>query len=235
MPEPVVPLRFVALGIGDAFTSEHNNASVLVVAGEERMLVDVPDPPRKVLWEAGIRAESVTGVFLTHIHGDHANGIEPLGFYFKHVIGRKLPVYSAGEVTAKLLEKLTPSMQKPEDYLECHVLARTTANPVRGLVVEVKRTIHPVECYAYKIHFGGRTLAISADTGWDAGVESFLATGDIILHEVSAVASRYHTPLEKLRTLPDATRRKVRLTHLPDDLGPTGDLAKLEQGKVYEV
>ena len=80
-------LLVVPLGVGDAFTKKWYSTTLLLSAGGKLTLVDIPDPPRKVLHESGTAAgiecgfDKIDDVILTHVHGDHANGLECFGFY----------------------------------------------------------------------------------------------------------------------------------------------------------
>lgn len=78
-------LRIVILGVGDAFTSRHFGSSALVESPSgARLLLDCPDPIHRVLHEGTggrVRVDDIDDVLLTHIHGDHCNGLESFGFW----------------------------------------------------------------------------------------------------------------------------------------------------------
>lgn len=82
--------------------------STLVACGETRVLVDVGLSARETarrLDSLGIRAESVTGIVVTHDHGDHTRGVG----VFSRRFGT--PVYltrPTGEACAKLLKGTVP-------------------------------------------------------------------------------------------------------------------------------
>ncbi len=79
-------MRALILGIGDAFTRRHFSTSALVEAPGGRVLIDCPDLIHRVLHEAttqagwSVDASGVDDVILTHLHGDHCNGLESFAF-----------------------------------------------------------------------------------------------------------------------------------------------------------
>ena len=105
-------LRFVALGVGDAFSALYYSSSLLLIAGdgasESRLLIDFPDPLRKVLREASLtcgldlRIETIHTTLLTHLHGDHVNGLECFGFYKRFIEGKRPALHAAEPVIAEL-------------------------------------------------------------------------------------------------------------------------------------
>jgi ribonuclease BN (tRNA processing enzyme) len=79
-------LRILPLGVGSAFSSRYYGTSCVIQGPGGHILLDCPDPIRKVIREAtersgwSVRAEDLSEVILTHLHGDHSNGLEALGF-----------------------------------------------------------------------------------------------------------------------------------------------------------
>jgi ribonuclease Z len=57
---------------------EHLGPSTLVEAGRQRLVFDVGRGTTIRLEQIGVRAASVTAVFLTHFHSDHTNGLPDL-------------------------------------------------------------------------------------------------------------------------------------------------------------
>jgi phosphoribosyl 1,2-cyclic phosphodiesterase len=103
-------LQFLPLGIGDFFSRYYYSSSFVVLAGNSPILVDCPSPLRKMLHEASTRAgfdlpiEDINHVVLTHLHGDHANGLEEVAFYKRFLQGRKPVLYTIREVAQDLWE-----------------------------------------------------------------------------------------------------------------------------------
>jgi ribonuclease BN (tRNA processing enzyme) len=250
-------LRFIPLGVGDAFSALYYCSSLLVIAGEgpdeARLLVDFPDPIRKVLREASqssgldLRLESIHAAVLSHLHGDHVNGLECFGFYKRFVVRQRPALYVAEPVRAELWDgRLRAAMRQLktaagethtltlDDYFDSRILQPDAANQIAPFQVAIRPTIHHIPCYALRITAGGRTLAYSCDTVFDPALIEWLATGsDLIVHETNY---GMHTPYEALLALPADIRRRMRLIHYPDDFDVgRSQIECLRQGMVYEV
>lgn len=246
-------MRFVPLGVGDAFTALHYSTCLAVEAEGGWLLVDCPHPIRKMMLEAGARsakdvcAERVLGVALTHLHADHASGLEGLAYYFRFVLGKRLPLLVHPRVAARLweghlaagMEQLLPAVgAEPvamglEDYLDVTYLDETKPVTFGPFQAECRATIHHVPTYALRLAAGGRTLGHSADTAFDPSLVDWLAEADVMVHETNFGV---HTPYERLAALPAELRARMRLMHYPDGFDVDGSVIEpLREGAVYEV
>src|SRR5688572_29361272 len=90
----------IVLGAGDAFSALRRTASLLLVADGFRLGIDCPDGYRRVLHDVSARAdrplaiEDVDDMLITHVHGDHMNGLEAFGFYKYFVEKKQLRLYT---------------------------------------------------------------------------------------------------------------------------------------------
>lgn len=246
-------LSFVPLGVGDAFTAIHFSSSMVVECDESQLLVDCPHPIRRMLRDASLAsgrelvAEKLAGVVITHLHADHASGLEGLAYWFHFVAGRRLPVLAHPAVASRLweghlaagMEAILPSPDASciekhlSDWIE--VVPLDEARPVAfgPFAIECRRTIHHVPTTALRIRAAGRCLAHSADTAFDPALLAWLDEGDLIVHETN---HGVHTPYEKLAALPEAMRVKMRLNHYPDEFDAAESVIEaLREGDVYDV
>lgn len=248
-----MPLSFVPLGVGDAFSALHYSACVAVESGGRWLLVECPHPIRKILREgsassgAALDVGTFEAVVLTHLHGDHCSGLEGFGYYSHFVLGRRARVLAHPQVLARLWEgRLAGGMdelaepgtwarvpQTLEDFFEVSALDEGGAVEVGPFSIECRRTRHHVPTTALRIRAGGRTLALSADTAFDPGLLAWLFEANLVLHETGP---GIHTPYAALAALPEAARRRIRLLHFPDDLDLSGgEIEPLVEGRRYVV
>lgn len=242
-------LSFVPLGVGDAFTAHHYSSCLAVQAEGAWLLVDCPHPIRKMMREAGapLDVADVTAVALTHLHADHASGLEGLGYFSFFALGRRARIAAHPDVTARLwdghlaagMEQLTPGAGRPperrrlEDFFELLPLAEGAATQVGPFAIECRFTLHHIPTTAFRIRAGGRCLGYSADTAFDPDLIAWLAEADLVVHETNL---GIHTPYEKLAALPADLRAKMRLIHYPDGFDAAGSVIEpLVQGRRYEV
>ena len=223
-------MDLVILGTGDAFSAKHFGSSAVVLGSGGHVLIDAPDALMRAFASASaatgvhIGPGTINDVLLTHLHGDHANGLEAFGFWrwlewrrTGHPLAR---LHTTSQVAERLWQRLAPSMDQGgtatlADYFELRVLPKTATAHIAGLAVQHRMGRHTVPTCGFRISDGKRTLGWSGDTTWDAGHVEWLATADFIVHETSPAPA--HTPVEYLNALPPELRSKMGLVHMPDD------------------
>lgn len=244
---------FVPLGVGDAFTELHYTSCLALEADGAVLLVDCPHPVRKMMREGSlssgreITAERVTGVVVTHLHADHASGLEGLGYYSRYVLGRRLPLLAHPAVSHRLwpghlaagMEALMPSVHEPpeakelDDYFDLVALDDRRPVTFGPFTIECRLTHHHIPTTALRIRASGRTLGHSSDTSFDPALIEWLSEGDLVIHETNYGV---HTPYARLAELPESTRRKMRLFHYPDHFDlEASSIEPLRQGRAYAV
>ena len=242
-------LELVPLGVGDAFSALYYS-SCLAVGFEGRwILVDCPHPIRKMLREADVDLDldRVEAVALTHLHADHASGLEGYGYFNHFALGRRALIAANPAVSERLwqghlaagMERLwvpgsrAPARRSLGDWFELlplHVGERAAVGPFE---IECRMTRHHVPTTAFRIHAGGRTLSYSADTAFDRDLIDWLAEGDLVVHETNLGV---HTPYEDLAALEAPLRAKMRLIHYPDAFDLEASVIEpLTQGRRYVV
>jgi ribonuclease BN (tRNA processing enzyme) len=245
--------RLICLGCGDAFSARWYSSCLAVQAEGRTLLIDCPHPIRKILSESSasagtpLDARDIDALALTHLHADHASGVEGLGYYAHYHLARTVPLLTHPDVGGALWERqLEVTMGRvngltPDDpsgravgldhYFDLISLSTTRPTRFGPFDVECRQTLHPVPTYALRISAGDRTLGYSADTSFDLELISWLGSADLIVHETNY---GIHTAYESLAALPAPLRAKMRLIHYPDDF----DLEKsaiepLRQGRSY--
>ena len=252
LPDPA-GLLVLPLGVGDAFSALRYSSCVAVGAEGRWLLVDCPHPVQKMLREATTRAGlaldagGIDAVALTHLHADHASGIESLAYWSFFYRRRKLPLLVHPAVSARLwdghlaagMEQLLPAVgadfvrMRLDDYIELLPLDEAASFEYGPFRVECRRTIHHIPTTALRIHGAGRTLGYSADTAFDESLIAWLAEADLVIHETN---HGVHTPYERLAALPAELRAKMRLIHYPDDLPESADaIERLVEGRLYAI
>jgi ribonuclease BN (tRNA processing enzyme) len=246
-------MRVLITGVGDAFPRRRFSTSAVVEGPEGLVLIDCPDPIHRLLHEASQRsgwnvsASNIDDLIITHLHGDHSNGLETFGFWrrlerMKNAGARRPQLHVSEPVARRVWEKLAPAMDMPfgearpstlEDYFDVGMLEPGRVAQVAGLAVQCRFTQHPVPTIGLLLSDGRRTLGWSSDTPFDAEHIDWLSHADVIVHESNLGPS--HTPIERLNALPNELKRRMRLVHLPEDFdAATTDIAILREGEVLE-
>jgi len=240
-------MQLQALGVGDAFTARYWTTCVAVHAEGATLLIDCPHPIRRVLGDGGLDVGDVLAVALTHLHADHASGLEGFGFFSHFVLQRRARLLCHPSVHAELwpghlrggMRQLidahahAPHAHELADFFEVTELSETEAVTVGPFRVEARRTIHHIPTFALRITAGGRRVGWSSDTAFDPGLIAWLADADRLVHETNLGA---HTPYEALAALPAALRDRMWLTHYPDDFDLDASVIEpLVQGRTYSI
>lgn len=250
-----MPLTFVTLGIGNAFSALYYSSCLALHAEQTWLLIDCPHPIRKMMRDASqatslaLDVANVSAVALTHLHGDHISGLEGFAFYFRYALaGRRVPLLAHPDVVSQLWSGhlsaamefsvsepgQPPAQRSFQDFFELTVLDETRAVTFGPFAIECRRTIHSIPTTAFRIRASGRCLGYSADTAHDPGLIEWLAAADVIIHETGPAG--LHTPYEKLAALPTDLRGRMRLIHYPDDFDArTSVIEPLQQGRCYVV
>jgi ribonuclease BN (tRNA processing enzyme) len=243
-------LNFVPFGVGDAFSRKYYSTCLGVTAEGRSILVDCPHPIRKMISES-VKPSAISdlgdidAVVLTHLHADHASGLEGYLFFSRFHLNRKGTIAAHADVLKQLWDghlaagmdqiKVDGEFRKMSlaDYADTIPLDETSPTQIGPFRIECRRTKHHIPTFALKIHAGGASLGYSADTKFDPALIEWLSGADLVIHETN---EGIHTPYEKLATLPEALRQKMRLVHYPDDFDAGASVIELmEQGRVYRI
>ncbi|HEY2155862.1 MAG TPA: MBL fold metallo-hydrolase [Isosphaeraceae bacterium] len=250
-------VRLIPLGVGEAFSARHYTTSLAVGSDDDWLLLDCPHPIRKMLREAsessGVALDlgDIGGVALSHLHADHASGLEDYAYFSFFTLKRKAQLLAHPDISARIwpdllaagMDRAVTRDDQParamtrEDYFD--VIDLVTARPVAfgPFSIECRPTRHSIPATAFRVACGGRSIGFSADTAFDPTLIDWLAPCDLIAHEATtAASSSVHTPLARLAELPEPIRRKLRLIHYPDDLDTAScPIEMLRQGQCYVV
>jgi ribonuclease BN (tRNA processing enzyme) len=239
----------IVLGVGDAFSERYNAASLLLVCDGFHMAIDCPDRYRAVLASTATRCgrelslSDIDHMLVTHVHGDHMNGLEGVAFYKRFYEDKRLRLVASPEVGEVIwTRRLAVSMgtlitdqgrrrMTFEDYFEYIPLNWTKEIVVGPYRIQAYRTLHHVPTSALLIETDSKILGYSSDTAFDPELIRFLEHADIIIHETNLGTA--HTTYAELVALPVHVRAKMRLIHYPDTFNiATSVINVLREGEI---
>lgn len=239
-------------GIGNAFSREHYGTNFLLQKDDFLLAVDCPDSYRNALQDhafghAGeeVDVDAIDAMIITHLHGDHVNGLEMTLAYRRYVAGGKLDLYTSAPAAERLWEgRLEVALGRSyngetydtltsEDYYDLSVIEWGEPIEIGPFEITSRCTTHHLPTMALRITDGEHTLGYSCDTAFDPELIDWLADADLVMHETSFGPG--HTPLNKLMELPAELRQKMLVVHLPEGFEPIDELEFARQGHTYAV
>lgn len=244
-----VTVTFV--GSGDAFGAGGRfQTCILVDAPGFRFVIDFGASSLIALEKLGIAHNSIDGIVLTHIHGDHCGGIPFLLTDAMLGAKRTTPLIIAGprDTEARLTEvceALMPGMHvmTPKfdlTYQEIDVLRPTAVGP---LTVTSYPAAHTGETNptSVRVDVAGKTVAYTGDSAWTKHMPALADGADLLVAECYFYEKpiRFHLNYPDLKEHWDELKAKrIVLTHFSREMMAHKDDVPEEcayDGKVVEL
>jgi ribonuclease BN (tRNA processing enzyme) len=234
-------------GTGSALTPGVYQTQAVISCNGKNLLIDCGGDARNSLKEhAGIGADDIDAVYISHLHGDHVHGLEWLGFC-RYAWGgvQRLPkpkVYGVDRLLVKLwaevlrgtLESIEGQVNTFADYFDLRPLAPNESFVWEGLLFEPVQTVHVMNGRALTDSFGlfvtefvdskpNNRVFFTTDTQFcPTQINAFYNKADVIFHdcETSRFPSGVHAHYNQLVTLPDLVKAKTYLIHYTPGLVP---------------
>lgn len=226
-------MKITFAGVGSAFTDCRYYQSCFVLEeNDKRLMVDCGGDARFSYGELGATNGNIgfwaDGVYITHLHGDHINGLEWLAFcsYFNPQ-APKPKLFIAEELLDPLFSSLRAGIQSLRDhvatldtYFEVHPIKKQ-AFSWEGISFKLIQAHHawnfnqimPV----YGLEFRG--VYFSADTMISDDTLAACRKAEWIFHdcETYPTKSNFHAHYNDLKLLPETIKRKMWLYHYGPD------------------
>ncbi len=238
-------LTIFFVGCGSAFSRSMNQTNLLVVKGDQHLLVDCGTKAPQALHDQKIEPAEIANFLITHTHADHIGGLEEMMMVNRYITGNKPNIIINDEFEDILWNH---SLRGGSAYSEVHEgqpldfkdfwqvirpsrvadIERDTWGARLGeLDIKMPRTKHfPDNAQSWR------------DSFWSCGVlldERVLFTSDTrfdpqllldfderygleyIFHDCQFFTGGVHASLEELATLPASLKRKMVLMHYADN------------------
>jgi ribonuclease BN (tRNA processing enzyme) len=213
---------------------------------DPKFLIDCGSDIRHSLHAAGMSLLDITDVYISHLHGDHAGGLQELGFYqFFHPDALNKPkLYISSFLKGQLWNMLEPSMKSLanqmatlDTYFETRSIAKNNVFQWEKCTFSPVQQIHIMDEFTTVPSFGlrielpdGKIIYFTTDTKYfpDQMME-FYKEATYIFQDCEAIyvkyedetllpiRSRVHSHYEDLKTLDSDIKNKMYLMHLQDN------------------
>jgi ribonuclease Z len=237
-------LNLTYLGTCGNQTATREVTNLLIQGGDQLLVVDAGPSVARQIYRAGHKCSDVTGIVVTHCHGDHSGGFPYLLFsvFYDRLTGspgaEQIHVYALPEVLAGLKAALEFAY-RPENWpfsVVYHPLHEGNASgfelgPIKVDTVPVR---HSVPNIGLRAEVGGGSLAYSSDTVYCDEFVELAKDVDLMIHEAFTSDSRdgafaakgkHATALEAGRAAKASHAKELAMVHLiPTMVGNEGEL-----------
>ena len=210
-------LRVVILGSGTPrLDIDRFSQSILVEAGEEKLLFDTGRGTAIRLSQMNVNLSSINNIFFTHLHSDHIVGFPDVlmtGWVYQrekilNIFGPSGTKKFVENIKNAFNEDIKIRLEKPEK-LKMSGLKTIVKEISDGLVYKSKNVeVHAINvdhgggvehAYGYKINYKDKSVIISGDTNYSEELVNMANDVDILIHEIAAAPSSLINKSEKVR------------------------------------
>jgi ribonuclease Z len=185
-------LRMILLGVGTAVPDQDRENTHMIWEGPDGLLlIDAGGSTYQRILRAGLDPLRLRGVFLTHSHADHINGLAVLLFQLSLAgFKGKLPVYGNAP-TLDLTRRMVASfeLESHQVPVEWIAVAGGQEAPLgdAGYRLRTADTVHSRPCLALRFEdsASGRALVYSADTEPCPAVQALAQGAAVLIHEAT--------------------------------------------------
>lgn len=248
-------LRIVFIGTGTAFTTSLFQTNLLIIKGNDHLLVDLGSTgPEALRAVAGLRTTDVHFVLPTHSHADHIGGLEHMLLAHRYFIGSRPKMVITPQYAEVLWQtSLRGGLEWNEidangspltlaDYTE--LLHPQTVEPLPNgrqrweyqlgsIHLELFRTVHiPSDAKSVYDAFPSyglyidRRVFFSGDTQYDPELlEYYAPLSEAIFHDASLRPNPVHACIDDLVKAQENTRKKMWLMHYQDNAPAAADIS----------
>ena len=234
-------MRLTVIGSGDAFGSGGRlNTCFLIETDRQKVLLDCGASSLIALKARGIDPNTIDGIILSHLHGDHFGGLPFLLLDGQHLSRRSRALTIAGPPGTRsrldaALEVFYPGSTKQPWRFALDVAEITPSVPdeMLGLAIHTAEVVHNsgAPSTAVRLTDGRTVLSYSGDTEWTDALIPIAAGADLFImecydYERDLKGHMSFAKLKQQRAL--LTARQIMLTHMnPSMLARTGEAIAL--------
>lgn len=251
-------MRLTFLGTGSAFVVGDNFQSncLIELDNKKKLLIDCGTDARHSLFAHGLTYHDIDNVFISHLHNDHAGGLEWLGLTRKFDSSCEAATLHISDKLVKALWEtiLSGSMRTLEekeadihDFFKVSLINEPATFEWSSIQFQLIKTKHyfsnhqQVPSYGLFFTVNGQTVFYTSDTQFTPELlMPYFKKADIIFHdcEVATQKSGVHANYEDLITLDEDIKAKMWLYHYSNvalpDAKKAGFLGFARKGQVFD-
>ena len=235
-------LDLLLLGCGSAFATTLHQTNVLVVKGNDHLLIDCGTQCTLALAQVGLKLSAIQTFLITHSHADHIGGLEEAQLNARYITKKRPNMVITQQYQDILWNQ---SLRGGSEQSEVKLLTFPDLwkvirpKPIKGFSRDCWQTsIGSIDVKMFRtMHFPDKAKSWR-DSAWSCGLvidERILFTSDtrfdpqmlaefdskfsleVIFHDCQLFTGGVHTSITELSHLPESIRRKIVLVHYGDN------------------
>lgn len=234
-------MKIIPIGCGSAMCLENFQSNFVIEHNGKRFLLDAGDDVRFALKAQKLKVADLDAVYISHLHGDHANGVQQLAFgtFFNPVTCRQITLYgNRGVIQLGWdhcwqggMASLEGRICNIDSYFKVERIDENGMFVWNNIVFQTVQTVHIMNGYSIVPSFGlimtdpdsTKKVYFTTDTQFcPHQIQKFYDQVDIIVQDCETVpdqfASKVHSHFSFLSTLDEKTKSKMYLTHYNDNV-----------------
>lgn len=253
-------MKLIFLGAASGLVRDTDNFQsnmLLVTDAGKKLLIDCGTDIRFSLKKVKYKAEDIDAVFISHLHADHAGGLEWLALQRKFICQNNLPELIIHEnlvhplwdnCLSGGLKTLKEKEASLNDYFIVTEVKDAQVYEWEGLKIDLIQTVHIYSneelkpTYGLTIEYQGKKYFISADAQFTPDIwDGYFRESTLIFHDCETLESPsgVHAHFNELKTLPPAIKAKTWLYHYNDgelpDAKAEGFLGFIHCGQIIKL
>jgi ribonuclease BN (tRNA processing enzyme) len=256
-------MKLTFIGVGGAFTRKYFQSNMVLEVDGRRMLIDAGSDARHALNALGMWYQDLHAVYISHLHADHAGGMEwlSLATYFDPgFVGvdgkkRKLDLFMRTSLQRDLWDMLKSGCGIPniktslKTFFNLQTCPKNRPFKFAGVPFRTVQTVHFVDDTEIVPSFGlfwtapnGKKIFLTTDTQFSpSSIQTFYNAADIIFHDCETAPFRtgVHAHYNDMKTLPPELKAKMWLYHYFDtplpDAKADGFGGFVQQGETFDL
>lgn len=188
-------LTATIIGSGSPKYNENRaSASVLISAGNTRILVDMGNGAQANLYELGVDIRELSGLFFTHHHLDHNEEFVPL--FIRSLLGRHKFTIIGPPNTVKLtkanlnlysedisyrLGKTNRTLSERQQAFAVRDIRGGESFSVEDVRVSTIKVPHTIHAIAYRFDYNGRSIVVTGDLTYSEELPELAKGADVMI------------------------------------------------------